>query len=159
MTADESPDRMRRRAERAGPGGEVALFARMAGFGLIVGALYWFLTYETAGTVMLSAFGLASAVAGIAIALGRRAAARAPERPDPAETHVGVDVEPVPAPGWVPLGLAIGLGGLGLGAAFGPWLAIAGLIVTLISAKSWLTTAMRETTASRRRVVRHEEHD
>ena len=52
-----------RRAWLSGVGSEVTLFARMAAFGIIVGAVYWFLTYEVAGTILLSTFGLASAIA------------------------------------------------------------------------------------------------
>ena len=42
---------------------EVLFFARIAAFGLIVGAVYWFVAYEPAGTVMLLGFGVASSVA------------------------------------------------------------------------------------------------
>jgi len=72
-------------------GSEVTLFARMASFGLIVGAVYWFLTYEVAGTVLLSTFGFASAIAAIAVFVGSRRLRRAgtaphdepaPRRPD-----------------------------------------------------------------------------
>jgi hypothetical protein len=48
------------------------------------------------------------------------------------------------------LGIALGLGGVALGAAFGPWLAIAGALVAVRSAKSWLDTAVEETDEARR---------
>jgi hypothetical protein len=38
---------------------EVLVFARPAAFGLIVGAVYWFVSYERAGTVLLLGFGTA----------------------------------------------------------------------------------------------------
>ena len=131
-------------------GPEVTLFARMATFGIVVGAVYWFLTYEVAGTVLLSAFGLASALAAVAVYVGgrfagRRARAGDAAAPSPAE----VEVEPVPRPGWAPLGIALGLGGVALGGAFGPWLAIAGALVAIRSAKGWLDAAVEETDEAR----------
>src|SRR5437868_10780580 len=51
---------------------EARLFGRMAIFGIGVGALYWFLTYEPAGSVILTTFGVASGIAAIAIFVGSR---------------------------------------------------------------------------------------
>ncbi len=125
---------------------EAKLFVRMAIFGIATGIAYWFLTYETAGTVMLTAFGGASALAALAIWLGsrsRRGAGREAKRPIGAS--LGADVQPVPRPGWAPLGIAVGLGGVALAGPFGPWLAIAGLFLAIRSAKSWLDAQMEET--------------
>jgi Cytochrome c oxidase subunit IV len=137
---------------------EVRLFARMSAFGLIVGAAYWFLTYETAGTVLLLAFGLAAGIAAAAVFVGaragrRRAAAAAslPEAPTERRAAGSVSVEPVPRPGWAPLGLAIGLGAVALGGAFGPLPAIGGIVITVVSARAWLGSAMRETDEARER--------
>ena len=129
---------------------EVTLFARMATFGIVVGAVYWFLTYEVAGTVLLSAFGLASALAAVAVYVGGRFAGRR-SRADGAAAASPPEAEPVPRPGWAPLGIALGLGAVALGAAFGPWLAIAGALVAVRSAKSWLDTAVEETDEARGR--------
>src|SRR6478672_2229052 len=100
-------------------GPEVTLFARMATFGIVVGAVYWFLTYEVAGTVLLSAFGLASALAAVAVFVGRRFAGRRARAGDAtAQSPAAAEAEPVPRPGWAPLGIALGLGGVALGGAF-----------------------------------------
>lgn len=130
---------------------EARLFGRMAAFGIVVGIAYWFLTYETAGSVMLTTFGIASGIAALAIFLGSRGRrGRTPPAADGpiGATHAGVE-EPVPRPGWAPIGLAIGLGGVALAGPFGPWLAIAGLVLALRSAKVWLDQAMRETDEAR----------
>jgi hypothetical protein len=128
-------------------GPEVTLFAGMATFGIVVGSVYWFLTYETGGTILLSAFGIASGLAGIAVFVGGRFAGR---RSRAGHAAVGTPAgEPVPRPGWAPLGIAVGLGGVALGAAFGPWLAIAGALVAVRSAKSWLDAAVAETDEAR----------
>lgn len=141
---------------------EAQVFGRMAAFGIIVGAGYWFLTYETAGSVMLEAFGIASAVATIAIVLGSRRGRHEPPRPTGTAARTDdradvSDVEPLPAPGWTPVAIAMGLGGLALGATLGPWLLIAGLGVTLLAAKSWLDTAMAETDEARGRPRRRDD--
>ncbi len=113
---------------------EVRLLASMAVFGLLVGVAYWFLTYETAGTLLLVGFGLASGT-GAAVILERRHA------------RVGTPREGTtrfPGPGWAPFVVALGLGGLVLGAVFGPWLAIGGVLVAVAGGWIWLSTAMAE---------------
>ncbi len=134
-------------------GPDVTLFARMAAFGLIVGVVYWFLTYEVAGTVLLSTFGFASAIAGIAVFVGSRRLRRTEAATTSADEAVAAatGVEPLPRPGWAPLGIALGLGGVAIGAAFGPWLAIAGALLAIRSAKSWLDAAVREADEARGR--------
>ncbi|MEA2546899.1 MAG: Cytochrome c oxidase subunit [Chloroflexota bacterium] len=129
---------------------EVRLFGRMATFGLVVGVGYWLLTGERAGAVLLVAFGLASGLAAVALFVGSRRgrrtkrseAAGEPEAVEPAA--VEPDAEPVPEPGWAPLVIAAGIGGLALGGAFGPWLTIAGLLVAILGGWAWLSAAMRE---------------
>ena len=133
---------------------EAKVFVRMSAFGVVVGAGYGVLTREPAGVVLLLAFGLAAGVAAIAIVVGSFRATPATPGPTSAtagsrddganDDESGAMEEPAPAPGWAPLGLGIGLGGLALGAALGPWLAVGGLFLTLVAARSWLTTAVRE---------------
>jgi hypothetical protein len=121
---------------------EVWLFGRMAAFGLLVGGGYWLLTDETAGTIMLVAFGFASLVAAVAVFAGSRAGRRRSAEGNARES--AAIAAPGPRPGWAPLGLAIGLGAVALGAAFGPWLAIAGGLVALRSSKAWLDATIDE---------------
>jgi hypothetical protein len=138
---------------------EAKLFARMSTFGIVIGIVYWFLTYEPAGSVMLTTFGVASGIAALAIVVGssgRRRPAR-PAAEGPVGAAHGGPVEPVPRPGWAPLGIAIGLGGVALAGPFGPWLAIAGLFLAIRSAKSWLDAAMEETDEARG--VRRPDHE
>jgi hypothetical protein len=130
---------------------EVKLFARMAIFGLAVGAAYWLLTGERAGTVLLIAFGIAAALAAVALFAGSRQGRKRPgavvAEGAAAAAAAGADgahAEPIPEPGWAPLGVAIGIGGLALGAAYGPWLAIGGLLLAIVGGWNWLSAAMRE---------------
>ncbi|HTG41905.1 MAG TPA: cytochrome c oxidase subunit 4 [Methylomirabilota bacterium] len=127
---------------------EAKVFARMSIFGIVVGGAYWFLTYEVAGTVLLLGFGLAAGLATVATFIrSRRAASDATAAGDEVaggESVPGEAAEPYPEPGWAPLIISLGVGGLALGAAFGPWLTIAGLLVAIAGGASWLSAAIRE---------------
>lgn len=122
---------------------EARVFARMSIFAIVVGAAYWFLTYEVAGTALLLGFWLATGLATVAIFVRTR---RARGDATTAEDDIagGESAEPLPEPGWAPLVISLGLGGLALGAAFGPWLTIAGLLVAIAGGASWLSAAIRE---------------
>jgi hypothetical protein len=122
---------------------EAKVFARMSIFGIVVGGAYWFLTYEVAGTVLLLGFGLAAGLATVAnFVRSRRARADATVAGD--EVVSAESAETIPEPGWAPLVISLGVGGLALGAAFGPWLTIAGLLVAIAGGASWLSAAIRE---------------
>ena len=127
---------------------EAKVFARMSIFGIVVGGAYWFLTYEVAGTVLLLGFGLAAGLATVANFIrSRRAASDARAAGDEVsggENDPDEAAEPYPEPGWAPLIISLGVGGLALGAAFGPWLTIAGLLVVIAGGASWLSAAIRE---------------
>lgn len=127
----------------------VPLLGAMAAFGLIDGIAYWFLSYEVAGSVLLVGFGGASAVGAI---IAKRKASRQPRSAKPSSDAASEDRPgpgPVPGPGWAPLGLAAGLTTTAGGLTFGPWLIIAGLLLTVLSAHHWLITAMAEAASAR----------
>jgi len=135
---------------------EVRLFAGMSAFGIGVGVVYWFLTYDATGTVLLGLFGVAAGIAGIGawVGSGGRRRAGPPQAESAARPSTPTVGEPavqlVPRPGWAPLGIALGLGAVALAAALGPAIAVAGILVTLGSARSWLRTAVRESDDARR---------
>ena len=83
------------------PSDEAVLFGGLAIFGLVVGAAYWFLAYETAGTVLLIGFGVASTVATISLWRTPPRSALEASLPDgdvPAARHD----ERIPAPAFRP---------------------------------------------------------
>ena len=123
---------------------------------LIVGTIYWFVSYELAGTVLLIGFGLATGLAFTILfrrdrkfraqraraALGARTgeddAANIPDGP------FGDESGPVPTRSAAPLVVGFGVAVIALGGAFGPWFAIIGLLPVIIGAADWLRAANRE---------------
>lgn len=122
---------------------EVIVFARLAAFGIIVGAIYWFVAYETAGTVLLIAFGIASGVAAAILWARSRKSGNAVD-----EGLFGTEPGPIPAPAFAPFHVGAGAGIVALGLAFGPLLLLTGLVIMVIGARYWLDAAMREADAT-----------
>ena len=118
---------------------EILFFVRIAAFGLIIGAVYWFVAYEPAGTVMLLGFGAASAVASAILwSRSRKAGGTGDGWP------IGREPGRIPAPAFAPLSIGAGAGIVALGLALGPLLVVIGLAIVLTGARSWLAAAMRE---------------
>lgn len=128
------------------PSDEAVLFGRLAIFGIVVGAVYWFLTYESAGTVMLVLFGVASAVASISLwAKPPRGAVEA-GLPD-GQVAPGWGDERIPAPAFAPLIVGAGLAITALGLALGPLILPVGVVVVVIGGRYWLEAAEAEAAA------------
>jgi hypothetical protein len=126
---------------------EAAFFARSAIFALAIAAIYWFVSYEWAGSILLFGFGLGSAV--MAILLGRSAAGRAARAHESepgggADGPFGDETGPVPNPTFAPIVFAVGLALVALGLAFGPWLLLAAVMPIVLGATSWLGSAGAE---------------
>jgi hypothetical protein len=157
---------------------ETRFFLFLGVFGIVLAAIYWFLTYEVAGTVLLGGFGLGTGLLGIGLLRARpRRVAIAMAREDdgdPAEAATsataqaaGGDAADLPGGGAggvdtpfeTPLGrlpgetlapLALGLGiALSITAVvFGPWLLVAGLLPAAWGAWTWLVAARDELAAT-----------
>jgi hypothetical protein len=136
---------------------EVKLFGRLSLYALVVGTIYWFVSYEFVGTVMLLGFGLATGLAFIILFRRDRKvrAARAAggtmtegtAGPGPGagpDGPFGDESGPVPTRSAAPLIVGFGIAVIALGGAFGPWFAITGLVPVLIGAADWLRAANRE---------------
>jgi Cytochrome c oxidase subunit IV len=137
---------------------EAALLLRVSVFGLVAGAVYWFLSYEWLGTVALLLLGAGPGFAGLfiirhrgeGVGRGSRSAtlrrfAGLPEGDPPGPKSLeGQDLAVLPLPSIWPfmgsLGVAVALSGL----IFGLWLVILGLGVALYSAWGWVAAIMRE---------------
>jgi hypothetical protein len=136
------------------PSDEAVLFGRLAIFGVVVGVAYWFLTYETAGTVMLVGFGVASAVASISLWAKPSRSALAAGLPD-GKVPAGWGDERIPAPAFAPLIVGAGVAITALGLALGPLILPVGVVVALIGGRYWLEAAIREADARDDRLKEH----
>ena len=129
---------------------EVAFFARSAVFAIVLAAIYWYVSYEWAGTVLLFLFGVGSA--GAALVLGRAASGRGGRvgdderagdttRPD---GPFGDESAPIPNPTFAPIVFGTGLAIAALSLAFGPWMLLAAIMPLVLGATSWLGSANAE---------------
>jgi Cytochrome c oxidase subunit IV len=149
---------------------ETRVFVLMAAFGVAVGAVYWFVSYEPAGTAMLVAFGLATGVIGFRLArdpasraIRRRLDDAGPRRedqvPDDAADVAGGGTAGIDRPfsdetGRLPdatiAPFAVGLGAAvaATGLVFGPAPVIVGLLPFVWGAWAWLGAAGEELRAA-----------
>jgi hypothetical protein len=125
---------------------EALLFGRLAIFGVVVGVVYWFVSYEAAGTTLLIGFGVASAVVSIKAWVD-------PPRGAVAARHSAfgeADMEPIeriPAPALAPVIVAAGIAIVGLALALGLLILPVGVVLTVVGGRYWLEAAMREAEA------------
>ena len=133
---------------------EVRFFARLAGYGVLIAVVYWFVSYEVAGTVLLVAFGIATGFATLILLRDvrrrRRSDVRRPLRDWIALTDTADDEPFLDEPAGVPRGsiapLEFGFGAAvaALGLVFGTWLVALGLVPIVIGASVWIREAMTE---------------
>jgi hypothetical protein len=139
---------------------EVRFLARLAGYGLLIGVVYWFVAYEVAGTVLLIAFGLATGFATVVLLLDARRKRHGPlpRRPldwlaltaDEGAPPFADEPGTVPGASSAPLEFGFGLAVAALGLVFGAWLVALGMVPLVIGAASWLRAAMAEHQATTR---------
>lgn len=139
---------------------ELRFFLRTALYTGLITVIYWFVSYEWAGTVMLAfLFGAAlSMVLVTAVVVPATRSSRTPAgRPggsllrkfwgwvgfdEPAEGSphpLEMADEGFPAASIWPIGLALGALSIGLGAIFGLWLLVPGIGITVAAGTGWVT--------------------
>ncbi len=130
---------------------EIAFWLRGAAFGLVVGGIYWFVTYEWAGTILLVLFGVASAgAAGVLGYLVRRRGSAAGLDGLGAEGPLGDDRGRLPAGSTAPFVFGFGLFLVVLGLAWGGWFVLAAVVPLVLGGSSWLAAANAELRATER---------
>lgn len=142
------------RARWSGLAEEVRLLGRISVYALFIGTVYWFVSYEVAGTVLLVGFGVGTGAGFVVLWRGSRTPARtaqavpvesagpaAGRAADPAadpDGPFGDESGAIPGASIVPLEMGFGITVMALGLVFGLWLTAAGLIPFLAGAWSWL---------------------
>ena len=130
---------------------ETRFFLRSAIFGVIITLVYWFVSYETAGTVLLAGFAIASALLAAVLGLPIRRELRAkgawrwlllPGSDE--ESPYSDERGRIPQRSLAPLAAGGGVTLLGLAAVFGPWLALAAVPLLWVGVRGWVRDAMAE---------------
>jgi hypothetical protein len=148
---------------------ETRVFLFVAAFGIVIGAIYWFVSYEVAGTVLLLLFGVANGVLAAALVrapgsrLVRRRAGRSERRPDVDLDRQDVggasgtgDVDRpfldergrLPGDSFAPFAVGLGAATAITGVIFGPAPVIVGLLPFAWGAIAWLRGAGEELDAT-----------
>jgi cytochrome c oxidase subunit IV len=124
---------------------EARVFLGVTVFFVVIGLIYWFTSYEDAGSVMLGASAVMGVVAGGAImVLSRGAPTRAEDDPDATIAEGAGPVDVFPTQSIWPFAVGLSAAVAASGFAFGAWLVLIGsgaLTVTLIC---WILEARRE---------------
>jgi hypothetical protein len=104
-----------------------------------LGVVYWFVSYEDAGTVMLAGTALMGVFAGGYLYLqSRRYPPRLEDRPDATVAEGAGDVDVFPSGTYWPLVLAFGAAMTASGLIFGIWLVLGGLIFFVGGMIGWI---------------------
>jgi hypothetical protein len=107
-----------------------------------IGVIYWFTSYEDAGTVMLAGCALMGVFAGGYLFLqARRYPPRLEDRPDATVEEGAGDVDTFPSGTYWPLALAFGAAMLASGLIFGIFLVLGGLIFFVGGMLGWIAEA------------------
>jgi hypothetical protein len=141
---------------------ELRFFLRTAAYTAVIGLIYWFLSYEWAGSVMLAFVALATALVVVVFFLAVRAT-RGPLSDDAdgpmrrlglavarlvgfAEPHgpageepLAAGLEPIPLGSIWPLVAAAAACLIGLGLVYGPWLTLPGIALAAVTVWGWIT--------------------
>ncbi len=132
---------------------EMRFVLRSAMYGLVVGAGYWLLTGEAAGTAMLIGLGVAAGFVLIMLWLERRRAGHRLHGPpwrwllierDADDQGPLEEVGRLPGNGIAPLLVGFGIALIAMGLVFGPALIAAASVPLIIGLRSWLRGAAAE---------------
>jgi hypothetical protein len=134
---------------------EVRFVARLGIYGVAIAVIYWFISYEVAGSILLLAFGLATAFAAAYLLLDVRRTGRGAAlggrpwqwlglAPTEDEAPFGDETGRLPGQSIAPLEFGFGAAVAGLGLVFGPWLVALGLVPMVVGGTVWLREAMAE---------------
>jgi cytochrome c oxidase subunit IV len=120
------------------------VFAGTAAFFLVIAGVYWFTSYEDAGTAMLVACGGLGIIAGGYLLWQARGQPQGPEDRDDASPVDGAgELGAFPARSVWPLALAGGAVLAAVGLVFGVWFAVPGSVLMVISATAAVVESRR----------------
>jgi Cytochrome c oxidase subunit IV len=123
---------------------ESFFFLGVTAFFVVIGVIYWFTSYEDAGTTLLAACALLGVVAGgFLFYVSRRIKPRPEDRPD-AEIAEGAGARnEFPAASIWPFALAFGATALATGFVFGIWVILLGAVIFGLAAIGYVAESRR----------------
>ncbi|HET8786311.1 MAG TPA: cytochrome c oxidase subunit 4 [Candidatus Limnocylindrales bacterium] len=134
---------------------EGRVFGFLGAFGIVVAVVYWFVSYEAAGTVLLGAFGAVTALIGLGVARATAGRSRTPAIPRPPDE--ATDERPlqdesgrIPSPTLAPFAVGVGLSIAATALVFGPAPLLVGAPPALWGFVTWLHRAVAEMRAVER---------
>jgi hypothetical protein len=131
---------------------ERRFFLRTALFASVIAVVYWFVSYETAGSVMLLAIGLSAMFLMVVLRRHTNEPERGPLETarhltmeivtfeDPEEgsaSPLAIEEGAMPAMSYPPLAVAVGAGAVAGGLVFGAWLWLPGAALVVGAAWRW----------------------
>jgi hypothetical protein len=141
---------------------ELRFFLRTAAYTAVIGLIYWFLSYEWAGSVMLAFVALATGLVVVAcfvvvratrgpltgeatgpirrlgLAIARLVGFAEPRGPA-GDEPLAAGLEPIPLSSVWPLVAAAAASMIGLGLVYGPWLTLPGIALAAVTVWGWIT--------------------
>ena len=134
---------------------EGRVFGVLGSFGIAIAVVYWFVSYEVAGTVLLAGFGLVAALIGLAVGratTGRSRTGPVPPMPEdvPDERPLQDESGRIPSPTLAPFAVGIGLSIALTSIVFGSAPLLVGAPPLLWGSVTWLHRAIAELRATDR---------
>ncbi len=126
---------------------EVRFFVRIALFTIVIGTIYWFMSYEEVGTVLFASVVASAATFALVIAWKIKAARQGgrgiksllgfEDLPEDRPLHL--DEDTFPSGSMWPAALSLALMLIAVGLIYGAWLWVPGLAIALSATWGWLT--------------------
>jgi hypothetical protein len=123
---------------------EIQFFGRLGAYGIGIGIVYWVLTGEVAGTLLLVGFGLATGVLGALLWRGRPSGEPGPDDGEPSGGPFHDESGRVPGATYAPLEFGFGVALLALALVFGAPMAVASIVPLVAGGIGWLRAASAE---------------
>jgi len=131
---------------------ELRFLMRSGLYGLVIGGIYWFVSYEWVGTLMLVGVGIATGALWLIASAQLRVHGQRPSGrpwswlllPQPDQSGMSDESGRLPGHSAAPLTVGFGLALAGLGLVFGPALIIAAAVPIVVGLRAWLISGMAE---------------
>jgi hypothetical protein len=129
---------------------EARIFQSTAALAAIVAVIYWFVSYEAAGTLLLIGFAVASGIAGVLLANAGRDRGTLPSAGPDKERPFLDERGRLPSPTLAPFAVGVGASIALLSLVFGPAPLLVGILPLAWGTADWLRRARAELDAQER---------